>query len=79
LFLINPVFLRSTPLLYIGAAVATGFMQAVRPLQRNLRKERQGSRYMPQGTVKWFSDEKGFGFIAPEKNSVMAKFAEFTF
>ena len=21
---------------------------------------------MPQGTVKWFSDEKGFGFISPE-------------
>ena len=21
---------------------------------------------MPQGTVKWFNNEKGFGFIAPE-------------
>jgi len=21
---------------------------------------------LPQGTVKWFSDEKGFGFITPE-------------
>ena len=21
---------------------------------------------MPTGTVKWFSDEKGFGFITPE-------------
>jgi cold shock protein len=21
---------------------------------------------MPNGTVKWFSDEKGFGFITPE-------------
>ena len=22
---------------------------------------------MPTGTVKWFSDEKGFGFIAPDE------------
>jgi CspA family cold shock protein len=25
-----------------------------------------GGLIMPQGTVKWFSDSKGFGFIAPE-------------
>jgi cold shock protein len=22
---------------------------------------------MPTGTVKWFSDEKGFGFVAPDE------------
>ena len=26
-----------------------------------------GDKHMPQGTVKWFSDQKGFGFISPDE------------
>ena len=28
--------------------------------------EKGGSKVMAKGTVKWFSDQKGFGFITPE-------------
>ena len=48
-------------------AVGTG------PVYRNAvdrtRKKKRKDREMPQGTVKWFNAEKGFGFIAPEDGS----------
>jgi CspA family cold shock protein len=30
------------------------------------KEEKGGRNRMAQGTVKWFSDEKGYGFISPD-------------
>jgi CspA family cold shock protein len=31
--------------------------------------KKQGGEFMATGTVKWFSDDKGYGFITPEDGS----------
>ncbi len=31
------------------------------------REKEGGLRNMPQGTVKWFNSEKGYGFITPDE------------
>jgi cold shock protein len=30
------------------------------------QEKKGGLQNMPQGTVKWFNDEKGYGFISPD-------------
>jgi CspA family cold shock protein len=38
----------------------------VSALRVSQRTQPGGRQHMPTGTVKWFSDEKGFGFITPD-------------
>jgi CspA family cold shock protein len=52
----------------LAALVEGGFsLRPENPAEREREREEGGRKRMAQGTVKWFSQEKGYGFITPDE------------
>jgi cold shock protein len=48
---------------YTGRASRRRVLQS----QRTQQQRKAGAKTMAQGTLKWFSQEKGYGFITPDE------------
>ncbi|MDA4086908.1 cold-shock protein [Mycolicibacterium hassiacum DSM 44199] len=64
-----PARLRSGEFRAVQTRMSVGTGPVYRSTVDRTRKKEKEKQEMPQGTVKWFNAEKGFGFIAPEDGS----------
>ncbi len=52
--------------LYLLGHIETSISRERWRLRRNIGSRSGGSSIMATGTVKWFNEQKGYGFVAPD-------------